>query len=187
MYPTLKPLDVCEVIPPSDKKLRPGDIILFPQQTGQPPTVHRIIKHVENGFITKGDNNQAIDQGVVGPENIIGQVVSIHRGHKTIRLDLHPLWRARLLFQKTLIALYSRVSQHACPVLLTKSAALAKILAGWFEPWLSLRVVRYNSPRGTIARLVAGKLLVGEYDRTTQRWMIKAGYRLFVDERKYRC
>ena len=47
-----------------------GDIVAF--QRGKITVVHRIVKEVNGGYVTKGDNNDAEDPGVLKKENIKG-------------------------------------------------------------------------------------------------------------------
>lgn len=59
-----------------------GDVITFVQgnNTG---TTHRIVEKTDNGFITKGDNNNTEDTALVTEDQIIGKVVCVipHMGN----------------------------------------------------------------------------------------------------------
>lgn len=52
-----------------------GDIIMF--RSGGSVVTHRIVEEKENGYITKGDANNAPDLEAVDPENIIGKVIFV--------------------------------------------------------------------------------------------------------------
>lgn len=56
----------------------PGDIIMF--HSGNHAVTHRIVSCTEEGFITKGDANNAEDQNVVTEEQIIGKVIRVIPG-----------------------------------------------------------------------------------------------------------
>lgn len=58
---------------------KPGDIISFYTQTGKKQDIitHRIFRRGGNVYITKGDNNEAIDVEPVIPRLIIGKVIII--------------------------------------------------------------------------------------------------------------
>ncbi len=53
-----------------------GDIIAFIDEDGR-KVVHRIIDKVDDGFITKGDNNNRNDPGISNVENIIGRTILV--------------------------------------------------------------------------------------------------------------
>ena len=63
--------------PEEVKELKKGDIIAF--NTTSKIVVHRIYKIIEKKnslyFVTKGDNNNQIDQGIVEPNNLVGKVI----------------------------------------------------------------------------------------------------------------
>lgn len=52
-----------------------GDIVIFTQ--GQSLVTHRIVGEGEEGFITKGDANNAEDTDILDPANIHGQMVLV--------------------------------------------------------------------------------------------------------------
>lgn len=51
----------------------PGDIITYSR--GRTLTTHRLVEIRDQGFVTKGDANQATDSAVVKKEQILGKVV----------------------------------------------------------------------------------------------------------------
>ncbi len=85
MSPTLNKNDLI-FINPIPGSYDVGDIIVF--YTGEKWVCHRIFAVTENGYITKGDNNIAVDQieGVpeVKPDKIAGKVVTI--GGKPVKI-----------------------------------------------------------------------------------------------------
>ena len=90
MEPTLKPGDLVVAMPSDNYQV--GDIIIFKNERQNLMVVHRIVNKTENdNYITKGDNNDRIDQRLLNipsvKENIIvGKVVSV-RG-VTLRIPL---------------------------------------------------------------------------------------------------
>lgn len=48
-----------------------GDIVAF--QKGEITVVHRIVKETGEGYVTKGDNNDVADPGILQKENITGR------------------------------------------------------------------------------------------------------------------
>lgn len=55
-----------------------GDIITYIKEGDSIPTTHRIIGYTDNGFITKGDNNNAKDTDDVTHDMIFGEVIDVY-------------------------------------------------------------------------------------------------------------
>ena len=74
-----------------------GDIVTF-ERNGNLIT-HRIVGEGEDGFVTKGDANNAEDADALGEENIVGKVVLvIPRVGRAIELLRTPLGMTVLVF-----------------------------------------------------------------------------------------
>jgi hypothetical protein len=87
MYPTIRSGDGLRV----DKKynfnqLRVGDIIVFKNLEKDFNIVHRILRKVENGYITRGDNNTKYDPNTITSELFIGRVYAFKRENKIIKV-----------------------------------------------------------------------------------------------------
>lgn len=52
-----------------------GDVITF--ESGNSLVTHRIVEETENGFVTKGDSNNTVDEEVVFMNQIVGCVVFV--------------------------------------------------------------------------------------------------------------
>lgn len=61
-----------------DKDAKPGDIIAF--KSGSVTVTHRVIRKTEDGYITKGDNNDSEDLKPVKREDILGKNIFWIRG-----------------------------------------------------------------------------------------------------------
>lgn len=58
------------------EELEVGDVIAFkPEQLGGAGAMHRIVESTDQGFITKGDNNDFADDGTVTLENYVGRAI----------------------------------------------------------------------------------------------------------------
>ena len=81
---------------PDVQDVKPGDVVVY-EQEGR-TIVHRVVLVGENGYITRGDNNQFADTGVVSPDQLIGRVeINEHRdGITLVRGGRGGLWLARL-------------------------------------------------------------------------------------------
>jgi len=106
MHPTIRHGDVITVEPVAPSNLKKGDILLYRFQNGL--IAHRIVNIEEkNGcgltFILRGDAS-VTDDAPVNPEQVLGKVVCLERGHRSIdpyslkvRLwSMLYLWLARL-------------------------------------------------------------------------------------------
>jgi signal peptidase len=103
MRPFIRDGDIIEVKPIEASTIRLGDVIFYRSSQGR-PFAHRVIKivvqHGQVALVTKGDSVSSPDQSV-HPKQVLGQVVAINRGERTIKLDrgiyrlINALW-ARL-------------------------------------------------------------------------------------------
>ncbi len=55
-----------------EKKITPGDIIVYRDNNAQQITVHRVIHVTNEGYITRGDNNSFFDCNPVTPGQLLG-------------------------------------------------------------------------------------------------------------------
>lgn len=85
MAPLIKKGDtaVCESV--SDIKLY--DIVAFSSPRSEIPTLHRVIKITENGFVTKGDANPHKDVALLLAQNVIGRLRRIVKPKTVIDLN----------------------------------------------------------------------------------------------------
>jgi len=74
MEPELSPGDV--VIVDASVPVRTGDIITYAAGDGA-PTTHRVVGVTDGRYETKGDANENVDAGTVGPESVLGRVVLV--------------------------------------------------------------------------------------------------------------
>ena len=70
MNPVFKKNDI--IIIQEQNEYKVGDIVAYIADDGNIVT-HRIIEENENGFYTKGDNNNTKDEALIYPNNIIGK------------------------------------------------------------------------------------------------------------------
>ena len=107
MYPFIKNGDIIEVKPVEASAVRLGDVIFYRSARGR-LLAHRVIKvdaqHGQVVLVTKGDSSPGPDQ-LVHPEQVLGRVVVIKRGERTIRLDRGPY--------RLINVLWARLSPHS--------------------------------------------------------------------------
>ena len=75
MEPKIDPGDLVIVKKENPNNLKVGDVITFNKVDENIVVTHRIIGEKDNGFITKGDNNNIHDDGILEKQNVIGKVV----------------------------------------------------------------------------------------------------------------
>lgn len=74
MYPTIESGTFVVVKPEPQYYL--GDIVAFVNEDNR-NVIHRIVEETEQGFITKGDNNDRNDPGFVTSENMVGRTLFV--------------------------------------------------------------------------------------------------------------
>jgi signal peptidase len=79
MEPTFHTGSILIVREQETEEPEPGDIVMFPIETGREHAyvTHRIVSREQDGYITKGDNNNAPDFGIRAREDILGTVTHI--------------------------------------------------------------------------------------------------------------
>lgn len=73
MKPKIDPGDIVMIINKNKVNLNKNDIITFKEDSTV--ITHRIVDLEDDGYITKGDNNNSIDAFTVNPENVLGKVI----------------------------------------------------------------------------------------------------------------
>jgi signal peptidase I len=87
MYPTIRSGDGLRV----DKEfnfdqLKIGDVIVFKNAEKDFNIVHRILRKIETGYITRGDNNTKYDPNTITVELFIGKVYAFKRKNKIVKV-----------------------------------------------------------------------------------------------------
>jgi signal peptidase I len=93
MQPTFRTGQVLYVRPYLED-IKAGDVVVY-EKAGR-YIVHRVISVGEDGFITRGDNNQFADADLVTPAQVIGRVeINEHRGRiNPVQGSWFGLWLA---------------------------------------------------------------------------------------------
>ena len=180
MNPTLKSGDGINVIPYGKRKIRIGDIIVFPSPKGYHNVVHRVVSVDPQGIKTRGDNNSNIDPWTLSHDGIIGHVFQAQRGKR--RISIHNGLKG-LLYSLGIRAtrmIDSNISSLLHPAYYWLSRK------GVFRPWLSARmqtrVLSFNRHNGTEFQLQMGRRVIGRLLPGSSQWLIRRPFRLFVDE-----
>lgn len=89
MRGTFRPGDRLVIEPVALDVLRPGDVVVYRKEDGNPgdaerdKVVHRVMRVVPGGLVLRGDNNPARAVEVVLAEDIVGRVTHVRRGART--------------------------------------------------------------------------------------------------------
>lgn len=108
MEPEFYPGDLVVSIHKNKVNIKEGDIITF--RDNDEIVTHRIIDKTQEGYITKGDNNNAVDSFAVSNDNIIGKVLfNIPNAGYIIQFLAKPMVIAiELMLGAIIILLYNR-------------------------------------------------------------------------------
>ncbi len=108
MEPEFYPGDLVVSLHKNRANIKEGDIITF--RENDEIVTHRIIDKTQEGYITKGDNNNAADSFAVSNDNIIGKVLfDIPNAGYIIQFLAKPMVIAiELMLGAIIILLYNR-------------------------------------------------------------------------------
>lgn len=166
MSPTFRPGQML-YIRAGSQHLGPGDVMVFAQSVGSGYVTHRIIATTPAGFITRGDHNARVDDGVVTFEQIVGRVemVADRKQMKPVLSGRRALWLAQARWSARRIESWMRLVGGA-PYRALRGSALARrilqrIIALHFE------YVSVQTKQGTLVKtLHRGKVVARWYPHT---------------------
>ncbi len=177
MNPLFKRGDTFLVVPCDPQEIHPGDVVLFLDSLKR-QVVHRVVAVNAEGLITKGDNNPALDDGVLAPHKIVGRVMAIQRQGRTLPVSREVpatlyLLKARHWFDRVIFPLLQ-------PVYLR--LAHSRLFQGRLAAWMKPRLIHFPHSEGPEWQLWMGKILIGQKKPLDADWSIRRPFRLFVDE-----
>lgn len=180
MFPTLKTGDILRVVPYKEGAVRTGDVVVFNSPYGKTPIVHRVVTVDKKGVKTKGDNKLAIDDFILQPNEIIGQVVFAQRGKKEIKIIngfLGRIYASILEAGKRIDVVVSAIFR---PVYhwLTRSGIFRKL----FSRWIQTKVLCFKQEDGLEMQLQLGRRIIGRRLPGKNQWHIVRPFKLFIDE-----
>ena len=182
MHPTLRPGDGIELYTyKTTSEIKVGDVIVYPHPNGTTDVVHRVIRIMPDGVITRGDNNNRTDPQRIRFDDIIGKVIAAKR--RTRRLVIRG-GRAGYLTHK-LMLFRKYVSPRALlPFRLVSNLTAASGLFHIFHSALDLRIIHIEKNRKSVRILVSGNRPIGRQIAGSAEWRIRFPYKLFVDKRR---
>jgi len=180
MNPTLKAGDGLSIIPYGNKKIRVGDVIVFPHPQGRHHVAHRVFSVDSQGIQTRGDNNPTIDPWVLFSDPIIGRVDHAKRKEKRVTIPGGIMGRILAKAFRTIKQIDSAVSKILHPAYhrLARSGIFRK--NNRFLP--KTRMLSFNRSEGIELQLLMGDRVIGRRLPGNGLWQILRPFRLFVDE-----
>jgi len=180
MTPTLRPLDLLEVMPYGERAVQVGDVVAFLPTENKLHVVHRVIEISGQGIRTLGDNNIYDDPRLLQPSDIAGRVIAAWRGQKRRKVYGGLVGRLLARTVRNTSALDRSISSilHPAYHALARLGVLRAILPHSLRP----RVVRFGNPGQASMMLLFLGRAIGRYDVDRRRWVIRRPFKLFVDE-----
>ena len=180
MKPTFRAGDGLIAVPYIDKKIHPGDVIIFKPKDRSGNVVHRVIRVGRDGVSTRGDNNNKIDPWLLTPEDITGRVVSVKRKNREFSVSGGLRGRVYGLFILRYNMLIRRVPGllHSIYHIVSNTGIFRRLL-----PLLNTQLISYKRPKGAELQLVMGKRIIARRLPGSEQWQIKRPFRLFIDEK----
>jgi signal peptidase I len=179
MMPTLRPMDLLEVVSYNGSSIRPGDVVVFFAKGKRHKVAHRVVSVGHGNVITKGDNNSKVDTDPIPSKDIVGRVVYSIRGKKTLcvyggsRGQLRgSIFSTKQLLDRALSSLlrpaYHRLARTGIALRITP---LRK----------KIRTVVFKRPHGDDTQIFMGSLLIARHRSWNNRWFVRKPFRLFVE------
>jgi len=180
MNPTFMAGDRLHIVPCRDEKVRCGDVIVYISPVDGFKVVHRVISVDSNGIRTRGDSSNQVDPWILGPEHILGRVVSAQRENRRRRIFGGPLGRLFAAAVRIIHAVDSCVSFLLRPAYreFARAGIFNRLLPAQMRP----RVLSLNRGAGKELQLVMGRRVIGRWLPGSRGWQIRRPFRLFVDE-----
>ena len=180
MKPTLKRGDGLKVHPYGDREIRVGDVVVVCPPARAQHVVHRVISVGSHGIKTRGDNNNNIDDWVLCPEDIIGQVVCVNRKNrsKTIYGGLPGrIYVSGLRAVKQIDLTISRIL-HPVYLWLARSGIFRNLL----PQQLKTQILCFRRANGIEMQLLLGRRVIGRRLPGQNQWHVYRPFKIFIDE-----
>jgi hypothetical protein len=178
MNPVFREGDVLEVVPYDGLEIREGDVVAFSHPKKPGKVIHRVAAVKPWGLVTKGDNLAFVDDWILKPGDVLGQVVAIHRQGRILPVPRQA--PASLYLLKARQWCGQAVSRLLQP--LYRRLARSGLFQGRFSDWMKPQVLYFSRAEGPEWQLWLGNLLIGRKLPHQEHWTIRRPFRLFVDE-----
>lgn len=161
-----------------------GDVLVFYDEYNDKHVVHRVVKLVTGGFVTKGDNNLLNDPKLLTDDRIVGRVEfweynkkirAVRNGHYAIvsALCLNTLWRIKNLCLKFLQLPYKA---------LRSSGVFRYFFASWIDTRLT--IVQIETLEGQSIKVLLGSNVIAWKVASSLQAQYKKPYDLLLPKWK---
>ncbi len=180
MLPTLRYKDVLRISPYRNRKIKVGDVVVFQAPDERRSKTHRVIAVRGEEIRTRGDNSGTVDPYVLHPENIVGRVVCIDRGGKTVGVSggvkgrfygfsIRFMRRIRLIIFALFHPFYKTIAKYSL-----------------FKKGLSLlpetRILSFSRKGEKEFILIMGDRVIGRRASGKNKWQIPRPFKWLFDE-----
>lgn len=181
MFPTLRSGD-SYVLKKYDSilNLKAGDVIVYAHPYEAMDVVHRIIKIKGEKIITRGDNNNKVDEYIISYKNVKGYVETVYRNDKQIRLARGKLGLIR--HKLMLIRKYLRPVVAKPIISLTDKIAFSRILF-FMHGFFDVKVIIIERGNDIHEILKYKNKAIGKR-KNKEPWKIRFPYKMFIDTDK---
>ncbi len=177
MSPFLRDGDLVAIEPLAAGEGRVGDVVAFSAGGDETVVVHRVVRIVDGGLVTRGDSTRAEDLGVVTAGRLIGRVVVARRGGRVFAVPGGRRGRVRGAVARARGAAPRAAARVASPLSPLLGAGWA---AGLLPAAARPRVVSYEAGGRVERRVLLGGRVAGRFDDAGGGWRIRIRYRPFV-------
>jgi hypothetical protein len=176
---TFRPGDALVIAAVGVAAVRCGDVVVFAGGRGAVESrdvVHRVVRIMAEGLITRGDRNHFVDPDPVTAENLVGVVTHARRGRRLLAVagGAWGLWRARTErwrgLARRVLGKLARRPYHALRV--------SGLVQRWWRPVVRVLVVQYE--HGPVAKVLVGGRSVAAMNLTTGRFVCRKPYDLVL-------
>lgn len=180
MWPFLQPGDLLGIRTGDPLRLRVGDVVIFSSTAIDTPVVHRVSGKTSKGLRTRGDNCNTPDPWITDYQKVIGKVISLRRGSKTIA----PSSRIRA---KAFVPVY-RFTKRMAGTLLRGLYPFCYRLSSKLNldvtQCAALRLLCFPVASNQSPQLLWGTKRIGWYQRSNGAWHIVHPWRWLIDPQR---
>lgn len=167
-------MDVLYYVP--NKRIMPGDVVVFKAPGHEHKVIHRVISAGEKGIRTIGDCNPHPDNWLLAPDQILGYVPYGYRGKRRFSVLNGPAG----LLNMFIFRFKRNIIKATYPILspIYNSLPISDLVMRIIQP----KAVAFKRPNGIELHLLWRGRIIG-MRLPGKKWNIKSPFRFFIDEK----